>query len=340
MPDLTIVERDYPKVYDRFLSLGPGIGHLAAHGISYDADDVHQALREKLPNRNFDGERFVDLSDERVVADVILSLAPETNGELASRAYKNLGQRVGKPLETIAEGSRDFRLMWEDIVQKPRRVTSSPIWSGLVNNGRPYAPFTLNVEYGVPWRTLTGRQTLYIDHPYYCEFNESLPTFKGKLDPAVLDEVGGETGLVLNYLTPHGKWSIHTTYRDNLKMLTLSRGGVGLWINDKDASLHNIEDNDAIEVYNSNGVVTCRAVVSSRIPKGSCILYHATERTVGIRKSQKTGKRGGVHNSLTRIRLKPTLMVGGYAQLSYYFNYWGPTGVNRDCYVVVRKLEA
>ena len=36
---------------------------------------------------------------------------------------------------------------------------------------------------------------------------------------------------------------------------------------------------------------------------------------------------------------KPMLMLGGYAQFSYYFNYWGPTGVNRDCYVIVRKLR-
>jgi nitrate reductase alpha subunit len=30
--------------------------------------------------------------------------------------------------------------------------------------------------------------------------------------------------LVLNYLTPHGKWHIHSTYGDNLRMETLSRG--------------------------------------------------------------------------------------------------------------------
>jgi nitrate reductase / nitrite oxidoreductase, alpha subunit len=339
MPELHIVERDYTKIYDRFLSAGPKLGHLHAHGISYDAEDFHEALKTELPTRKIDEESYVDLSDERVVADVILKLAPETNGELAYRAYQNLGSRVGKPLEQLAAGGRDFRIVWEDIVQKPRRVGNSPIWSGLVDNGRPYAPFILNVEHGVPWRTLTGRQSIYLDHLYYREFNEALPTFKGKLDPAVLDEVGGEQGLVLNYLTPHGKWSIHTTYRDNLKMLTLSRGGVALWINDKDGADHNIQDNDAIEVYNTNGVVTCRAIASSRIPRGGCILYHATERTVGIMKSRKTGKRGGVHNSLTRIRLKPILMVGGYAQFSYYFNYWGPTGVNRDCYVVVRKLK-
>jgi len=338
MPNLSIVERDYPKLYQRFLSLGPGIDHLGAHSISYDAADVHETLLAKLPTRTLDDKRHVDLSDERVVADVILALAPETNGLLAERAYRNLAERVGKPLEEIARGSRDFRIYWEEIVQKPRRVVSSPIWSGLVNNGRPYAPFTLNVEYGVPWRTLSGRQSVYLDHPYYAAFHEALPTFKGRLDPAMLDETAGEEGLILNYLTPHGKWSIHTTYRDNLRMLTLSRGGVALWMNAEDAAGAGIEDNDPIEVYNSNGVVTCRAIASSRIPRGACLLYHATERTIDMKKSKKSGKRGGVHNSPTRIRLKPTLMLGGYAQFSYYFNYWGPTGVNRDCYVVVRKL--
>ena len=32
-------------------------------------------------------------------------------------------------------------------------------------------------------------------------------------------------------------------------------------------------------------------------------------------------------------------MIGGYAQFSYAFNYWGPPGVNRDTFVVVRKTE-
>jgi nitrate reductase / nitrite oxidoreductase, alpha subunit len=339
MPNLAIVERDYPNLYNRFMSLGPDIAHLGAHGVHYEAGDMHDKLLKDLPTRAWSGKSFVDLEDERVLADVLLALAPETNGELAHRAYQNLGKRTGKPLSEISEGSRDFRMTWEEVTKKPRRFINSPIWSGLVTGGRPYAPFTLNVEHGVPWRTLTGRQSMYLDHPYYGEFDEGLPTFKRKLDPALLDETEGETGLVLNFLTPHGKWSIHSTYSDNLRMLTLSRGGQALWINAEDAAGAGIEDNEAIEVYNTNGVVVCRSIVSSRIPKGAAIMYHAPERTLNIKKSRKTGKRGGVHNSLTRIRLKPTLMLGGYAQFSYYFNYWGPTGVNRDCYVVVRKLK-
>ena len=32
-------------------------------------------------------------------------------------------------------------------------------------------------------------------------------------------------------------------------------------------------------------------------------------------------------------------MVGGYAQLSYGFNYYGTVGSNRDEFVVVRKMN-
>jgi nitrate reductase alpha subunit len=149
-----------------------------------------------------------------------------------------------------------------------------------------------------------------------------------------------EDGLLLNYLTPHGKWHIHTTFSENHRMLTLSRGIEPLWVNDKDAEVIGIVDNDWVEIHNDHGVVCTRAVVSARLPRGICIQYHAPERTIGVPKSPlRGGRRAGGHNSLTRIRLKPVLMVGGYGQFTYHFNYWGPTGVNRDTSVRVRKLQ-
>jgi nitrate reductase alpha subunit len=55
--------------------------------------------------------------------------------------------------------------------------------------------------------------------------------------------------------------------------------------------------------------------------------------------SEITGVRGGIHNSVTRIVLKPTHMIGGYAQFSYGFNYYGTIGTNRDEFVIVRKMN-
>jgi nitrate reductase alpha subunit len=123
-------------------------------------------------------------------------------------------------------------------------------------------------------------------------------------------------------------------------MLTLSRGSTPCWINDRDAEELGIEDNEWVEVHNDNGVVVTRAVVSARIPPGICMIYHSPERTIGVPKSPlRKNRRAGGHNSLTRTRLKPVLMVGGYGQFTYHFNYWGPTGVNRDTFVLVRKLD-
>lgn len=56
--------------------------------------------------------------------------------------------------------------------------------------------------------------------------------------------------LVMNCLTPHGKWHIHSTYSDDLRMLTLSRGIEPFWINHRDAEQLEIKDNDWIEAYN------------------------------------------------------------------------------------------
>jgi nitrate reductase alpha subunit len=170
-----------------------------------------------------------------------------------------------------------------------------------------------------------------------------VPTYKPKPLPNQYADLkfseDPEGSLMLNYLTPHGKWHIHSTYGDNERMTVLSRGCEPFWINDKDAASIGVEDNDWVEVYNDHGVVVTRAAVTVRIPRGISIQYHSPERTISVPKSPLRGnRRAGGHNSLTRTRLKPNLMAGGYGQFTYHFNYWGPTGSNRDTHILVRKL--
>ena len=97
--------------------------------------------------------------------------------------------------------------------------------------------------------------------------------------------------------------------------------------------------------------VTCKNVWTSRpgmeyawfnnveTKPGMVMMYHAQEKIVNTPGSEITGARGGIHNSVTRIVLKPTHMIGGYAQFSYGFNYYGTIGTNRDEFVVVRKMN-
>lgn len=346
MPGMAIVERDYKNLYNQFVSYGPLVraNGLGAHGTKYDIQDFYDEMLESFPTVSWNGNTYPSLEKDVHTCNTILHLATVTNGELAYRSYKNMEEKVGLPLAHLAEKNRGTRTTFADLQGKPRRLLNSPMWSGLTENGRTYSPFTYNVEHHVPWRTLTGRQHLYLDHQGYIEFGEHLPTYKPKptsVQYADLDYSGNpEDTIMLNYLTPHGKWSIHSTYVDTQRMTTLSRGGEPFWMNEKDAEQIGINDNDWVEVFNDHGVIVKRAAVSARIPRGICLLYHSPERTYDVPKSPLRGnKRAGGHNSLTRTRLKPNLMVGGYGQFTYHFNYWGPTGCNRDTHVMVRKLD-
>ncbi|MDP6410194.1 MAG: nitrate reductase subunit alpha [Planctomycetota bacterium] len=345
MPDFKVVERDYANLYNQFISFGPVArkNGLGAHGTSYAIDDFYDEMLATGPVQRWGEGAYPSLRDAREAADAVLRLATVTNGELAHRSYTNMEEKVGLPLADLAEADRNVRMTYKDLQAQPRRLLNSPMWSGLVANGRTYAPFTYNRERMVPWRTLTGRQHFYLDHEGYIQLGEHLPTYKPKPNPNEYADLvfSTETGptIQLNYLTPHGKWHIHSTYGDNQRMTTLSRGCEPMWINPADAAAIDVDDNDWVEVHNDHGVVVTRAAVSHRIPQGICLIYHSPERTYSVPKSPLRGnRRAGGHNSLTRTRLKPNLMVGGYGQFTYHFNYWGPTGCNRDTHILVRKL--
>jgi len=62
-------------------------------------------------------------------------------------------------------------------------------------------------------------------------------------------------------------------------------------------------------------------------------------RHVNVPLREVSGTRGGTDHPVTRISLKPTHLIGAYAQLSYGFNYYGPTSSQRDEMVAVRKLQ-
>src|SRR3546814_11292934 len=115
-------------------------------------------------------------------------------------------------------------------------------------------------------------------------FGEGFCLYKPPIDTKTVDEImqerdNGNPQVVLNFITPHQKWGIHSTYTDNLLMLTLSRGGPIIWISEVDAATAGIADNDWVEAYNRNGALVARAEVSQRIAQG--ITPRPAERRVG-----------------------------------------------------------
>ncbi|HET7591111.1 MAG TPA: molybdopterin dinucleotide binding domain-containing protein, partial [Solirubrobacterales bacterium] len=276
-------------------------------------------------------------------AELILSMAPETNGEVAVKAWEALGKITGRDHTHLARSRQDEKIRFRDIVAQPRKVISSPTWSGIDSEEVSYTANYTNVNELLPWRTLTGRQQFYQDHTWFRDFGEGFALYRPPIDTRTIADMLGKRDngypeIVLSFITPHQKWGIHSTYTENLILLTLSRGGPIVWISEVDAKKAGIVDNDWVELFNINGAIALRAVVSQRVKEGMCLMYHAQEKIVNVPGSQITGQRGGIHNSVTRTVLKPTHMVGGYAQLAYGFNYYGTVGSNRDEFVIVRKL--
>ncbi len=342
MPQIVPVERDYGAVYERFTSLGPLMEKLGNAGKGMSWDTAHEV--EFLKSLNGENEESrARIESDIDATEVILSLAPETNGEVAVKAWQSLSKTTGRSHEHLAMPRKDEKIRFRDLLSQPRKIISSPIWSGLESEHVSYNAGYTNVHELIPWRTLTGRQQLFLDHAWMQAFGEQLCVYKPPVDLKTIAPSGerpdnGNPEVVLNFITPHQKWGIHSTFTDNLLMLTLSRGGTIVWISEEDAASAQIEDNDWVEVYNINGAITTRAVVSQRIKPGTAFMYHAQEKLINIPGSEITGTRGGIHNSVTRTVVKPTHMIGGYAQFSYGFNYYGTIGSNRDEFVIVRKM--
>ncbi|WP_420022414.1 nitrate reductase subunit alpha [Bacillus velezensis] len=346
MPNIQVVERDYKHIFHKMTALGPhtALKPSGTKGMSWSIANEYESLKKRLGETDSDGvaKGCPNISEAKQAAEAILTLSSTSNGKVAVKAWESLENITNLKLKDLAEEREEECFTFEQITAQPKTVITSPAFTGSEKGGRRYSPFTTNVEKLIPWRTLTGRQSYYVDHELMMEFGETMATFKPILQHRPFlskrpDQEGKE--IVLNYLTPHNKWSVHSMYFDSLPMLTLFRGGPTVWMNKDDAKDTDIKDNDWIECFNRNGVVVARAVLSHRIPKGMAFMHHAQDRHINVPGTKLTNNRGGTHNSPTRIHVKPTQMIGGYAQLSYGFNYYGPTGNQRDLNVVIRKLK-
>ncbi|HLZ36559.1 MAG TPA: nitrate reductase subunit alpha [Mycobacteriales bacterium] len=350
MPKLVVVERDFPAVATQLAALGPLVESLGTttKAVTFVPDQEVDYLRHKNGTvRDGVARGRPSLARDQMMCEAILALSGTTNGRLATHGFEALERRTGMRLADLAAEHKGLQITFADTQARPVPVITSPEWSGSETGGRRYSPFTVNVERLKPWHTLTGRQHFFLDHDWMHEIGEALPVFR---PPLSMSEMFGERRLgeagdsaldgmeiTVRYLTPHNKWSIHSEYQDNLFMLSLSRGGPVIWMSDRDAATLGVRDNDWIEAYNRNGVVVARAIVSHRMPQGTVFMHHAQDRLIDVPRAETSGRRGGIHNSLTRLLIKPSHLIGGYAQLSFAFNYLGPTGNQRDEVTVLRR---
>ncbi len=208
------------------------------------------------------------------------------------------------------------------------RSASSPptrkSWNSDIEAGVAYTPFKHQVEKKRPWRTLTGRQQFYIDHPWFLELGERSRCTRTPADD-------GKYPLFWN--TPHGRWSIHSTWRDHRYLLRLQRGMPIVYMHPDDAApaRHCVTTTGSASSTRSASASARLQILPGEKP-GRVTMYHGWEKFLGFQQ--------GGWQSLTYIKIKPTQLVGKYGHVNFRLNYWGPTGNNRDIKVEIENTRA
>ena len=197
-PQITVVERDYPNTYRRFTALGPLADKLGngGKGIAWNTEDEVKGLGD-LNYRVNDGgptQGRPRIETDIDAAEVILYLAPETNGEVAVKAWQALGKITGRDHTHLAATREDEKIRFRDIQAQPRKIISSPTWSGIESEHVSYNAGYTNVNELIPWRTLTGRQQFYQDHRWFRDFGEGFAVYRPPVDTRTVGEMLGKRG--------------------------------------------------------------------------------------------------------------------------------------------------
>jgi DMSO reductase family type II enzyme molybdopterin subunit len=191
-----------------------------------------------------------------------------------------------------------------------------------IEPGETITANTWHTNEKMPWPTLTRRMQFFIDHEFYLELGEQLPTHKD--NPAI----GGDHPLRMT--GGHTRWSIHASWRDHKLMLDLQRGEPTIFINRGDAASRGIDDGDRVRVGNDLGEFEILVKISASVRPGQVIVYHAWEPF------QFAGQKS--HQVATATPFNPIQMAGGYYHLQQFMTVGQPGMNDRGTRVEVRKL--
>ena len=193
----------------------------------------------------------------------------------------------------------------------------NPDWDG---NG-VLSPFTYFTEHKWRWPTQTGRQQYYVDHPWFIEAREALPTHRES------PKGGGDHPFQL--ISCHARWSVHSTWRDVPLLLRLQRGEPVVYLNPKDAQSLAIADDDWAELHNDYGKIQMLVKHSTMVRPGVAYYFHAWEAyQFPDHKSYKW---------ITPGLTNPLHFVGGERQLNMSINFLQPGTFVQDTRVGIRR---
>lgn len=202
----------------------------------------------------------------------------------------------------------------------PRPVAAMA--GGQYEPNKPFVAYRDQVEKCIPFPTLTGRAQFYIDHPWFLEAGEQLPTHKPP------PKAGGDHPFVIT--GGHPRWSIHAINTTNPIILETTRGHPTVSMAPVDANSLDIEENDWVEIFNDLGSLRVRARISPSVSPGQLVLYASWEQYLYPEWKDATAIEPGL--------VKWLHFAGGYGHLGYASLQWQPTQSDRLYRAGIRKI--
>jgi DMSO reductase family type II enzyme molybdopterin subunit len=178
---------------------------------------------------------------------------------------------------------------------------SSPLYKD-----KPYNTFESQQHLFQRFDTVSGRLTFYVDHPLWIEAGAAVPTAKESIRPK-------RHPFVL--MTPHARWSIHSTYKTSPTLLRLQRGAPYVMINPEVAAARGINDGDNVKMKNELGEAIVMAKIVAGVPKDAVVMEHGWEPFMF------RGRKG--HNNLVGDMLNMLEMSEGWGHLKFGTNWDG-----------------
>jgi len=137
MPAVGLIERDYTKIYDKWIALGPNIEKgMAMKGMSWQSKQDYEEIRSRngvIEDKNLISCGMPSIYEAKQACDAVMGLSTTTNGSVAVRAWKDLEKKTGlsnlTDLGQATENLRDLLLIWlqfsrvKQLLRRLSRVT-------------------------------------------------------------------------------------------------------------------------------------------------------------------------------------------------------------------------
>jgi DMSO reductase family type II enzyme molybdopterin subunit len=186
-------------------------------------------------------------------------------------------------------------------------------------------PLRWHTEDKVPYDTLVRRAQFYIDHDWFLEAGEELPTHK-EPPPG-----HGGAGRQFWMTSGHNRWSIHSMNMTNNVILNTHRGEPFVFLNDEDAASLEVANGEKIKLVSDVGETVVAAKVSPSCRPGQVILYNGFEPYMHQNWYSQADLEPG--------HVKHLGFVGDYGHLKYRVLGWQPIPADRAVRVDVEKLN-